>query len=149
MYIVFRCSFKHLMSNSFFSLFQSKTASKLEKVHEHSSHKTGSPRDPGGFVKVAKETDHGSQCSTPTEVRQGKNVLFALCVHSYLSSLFSMTMNRLIFCYEVLHLDVVCSFVMLFFAEISKRTVYVCSANKLGSQMHCLLYEGSAYISHT
>lgn len=64
--LFFKIQHCHIMCNSLY--FQSKTASKLEKVHEQSSHKNGSPRDNAGFIKVAKDTEHGSQCSTPTEV---------------------------------------------------------------------------------
>lgn len=67
--------------------FQSKTASKLEKVHEQSSHRNGSPRETTGFSsKVAKETGTGSQCSTPTEVithKETKEYLYCIILKKY------------------------------------------------------------------
>ncbi|XP_045172777.2 serine/threonine-protein kinase ULK2-like [Mercenaria mercenaria] len=46
---------------------KSKSPLKSEKLQEPSSHITGSPREVAGFLKIAKETETGSRCSTPTE----------------------------------------------------------------------------------
>lgn len=48
--------------------FQSKSPHRSEKVPEIPSQATGSPHEGTGFHKIAKETDPGSRCSTPTEV---------------------------------------------------------------------------------
>ena len=41
---------------------------KSERMQEPASQVTGSPREVAGFLKIAKEAENGSRCSTPTEV---------------------------------------------------------------------------------
>ncbi|XP_060584865.1 serine/threonine-protein kinase ULK2-like isoform X3 [Ruditapes philippinarum] len=46
---------------------KSKSPMKSERMQEPPVHITGSPREVAGFLKIAKETETGSRCSTPTE----------------------------------------------------------------------------------